>query len=78
MAPNANGRVVQEAFYDLAKEYKGAVWDLFDIMGGYGSVDSWELEGLVRRDRLHFTVDGYNLLGDLLYNALLTDYLFER
>lgn len=78
MAPNANGRIVQEAFYDLAKEYKGAVWDLFDIMGGYGSVDSWELEGLVRRDRLHFTVDGYNLLGDLLYNALLTDYLFER
>lgn len=78
MAPNANGRVVQKAFYDLAKEYKGAVWDLFDIMGGYGSVDSWELEGLVRRDRLHFTVDGYNLLGDLLYNALLTDYLFEQ
>lgn len=78
MAPNANGRLVQKAFYDLAEEYDAGVWDLFDIMGGYGSVDAWEDEGLVRRDRIHFTRMGYELLGDLLYNALMADYLFDN
>ena len=38
-------------------------------------IDNWEEEQLIRHDRLHFTHQGYELLGDLLYNALLTDYL---
>lgn len=75
MTHNTNGPIVQRAFYELAKEYNGCIWDLFSIMGGMGSVDNWEEEQLIRHDRLHFTHQGYELLGDLLYNALLTDYL---
>lgn len=75
MTANLNGPTVKHAFYELAKEYNGCVWDLFTIMGGLGSVNNWEEEQLVRHDRLHFTTQGYELLGDMLYNALLTDYL---
>ena len=75
MTANTNGPLVQRAFYELAQEYGGCVWDLFSIMGGMGSVDNWEEEQLIRPDRLHFTHQGYELLGDLLFNALLTDYL---
>ena len=75
MTANTNGPLVQRVFYELAQEYGGCVWDLFSIMGGMGSVDNWEEEQLIRPDRLHFTHQGYELLGDLLFNALLTDYL---
>ena len=75
MSANTNGPIVKRAFYELAQEYNGCVWDLFSIMGGMGSVNAWEEEQLVRHDRLHFTTLGYELLGDMLYNAILTDYL---
>lgn len=75
MVPNRNGELVQRAFYELAEEYQGAVWDLFDFMGGYGSVEKWEMYDLIQRDRLHFTQKGYELIGHMFYNALISDYL---
>ena len=54
----------------LAEEYDGAVWDLFGIMGGNGSATAWRDAGLMKNDRLHFTKEGYHLLGDMLYAAL--------
>lgn len=72
---NPNTTQVEIAFSQLAAEYKGAVWNLFEIMGGYRSSTAWKNNGMMRSDRIHFTHDGYVLLGDLLYNALITDYL---
>ena len=72
---NPNGKVVQQAFKERAKDYGGAVWDQFDVMGGLKSMQAWEKAGLAQKDKIHFTRDGYQLMGDLLYNALITDYL---
>ncbi len=72
---NMNGEKVQKAFYRLAKQHNAAVWDQFDIMGGLKSMRTWELAGLARKDKIHFTPAGYNLLGDLFYNALVKSYL---
>ena len=72
---NPNGKIVQEAFKEMAKDYGGAVWDQFDVMGGLKSMQAWEKAGLAQKDKVHFTRDGYRLMGDLLYNALITDYL---
>lgn len=70
MVHNDNGRAVRKAMYELAEEYDGAVWDLFGIMGGNGSATAWRDAGLMKNDRLHFTKEGYHLLGDMLYSAL--------
>lgn len=72
---NPNGKVVERAFMDLAKEYNAVVWNQFDIMGGLSSMQAWEKEGLAQRDKVHFTKSGYTLMGDLLYNALIERYL---
>lgn len=73
--PNRNAPLVQQAFIDLAKEYGGAVWDVFDFMGGLDSCPRWRDAGLMTKDLIHFTRTGYELLGDMLYNALIDDYM---
>ncbi|MBQ8020200.1 MAG: hypothetical protein IJ263_07355, partial [Paludibacteraceae bacterium] len=72
---NTNGQIVEEVFFELAKKYNGAVWDQFAIMGGLKSMKQWENAGLARKDKIHFTPNGYILLGDLFYNALIQSYL---
>ncbi len=69
--PNRHGESAEMAFARLAVENNAAFWDLFDIMGGAGSSVSWEGAGLMRGDRVHFTPAGYDLLGDLLFNAIM-------
>ena len=78
MTYNHNGPTVQKAMFELAKEYGAAVWDVYDIMGGKDSVIKWRDAGLVKSDRLHFTQEGYVLLGDMLYNALVDDYNAQK
>lgn len=72
---NLNTIAVQNDFYELAGECGGAVWDLFDIMGGYDSIPSWSAAGLASSDLIHFTKQGYELIGDMLFNALIKDYM---
>lgn len=72
---NPNAVAVEEAFFTLAKEYRTGVWNLFDIMGGLGSMKKWEEAGLARPDKVHFTNQGYALLGDLLFNAFVDAYV---
>lgn len=72
---NPNGAKAERAFFEIAGSFNGAVWDLYDIMGGQGSMKKWEAEGLARRDKVHFTESGYELVGDLLFNALMDRYV---
>ncbi|MDR2086085.1 MAG: GDSL-type esterase/lipase family protein [Dysgonamonadaceae bacterium] len=74
-AVNLNGLVVKDAFFKIAEENQGGVWDLFSIMGGVKSMQTWQSKGLAKSDKVHFTKPGYELLGDLLYNALIDFYL---
>lgn len=71
---NSNGPRAEHAFLSLAEEVGAGVWDQFEIMGGLGSMKQWEGAGLARRDKIHFTDEGYVILGDLLYNALMEKY----
>lgn len=72
---NTNGSIVEQACLEMGKKYNAAVWDQFDIMGGLRSMQDWEKAGLAQKDKVHFTSDGYKLLGDLLYNALIERYI---
>ncbi|GAP72264.1 hypothetical protein SAMD00024442_28_41 [Candidatus Symbiothrix dinenymphae] len=68
---NKNGLLAREAFYELAKQHQGGLWDLFQLMGGLTSMRKWQDAGLAQPDKIHFKRDGYLYLGDLLYEALM-------
>jgi len=72
--PNKNGERVQKAMLELAKEYDGAVFDVYALMGGLGSSNKWVKAGLMKPDHIHFTNAGYQLIGNLLADAIWTDY----
>lgn len=72
--PNPNGLKVQEAMYTLAEKHDAAVWDLFEIMGGYKSIVLWDDYGLAKNDKIHFTRKGYYLQAELMYDALMENY----
>lgn len=71
---NTNNLTAELAFGELAKEHHIALWDLFDIMGGLKSMQSWDNAGLAQKDRVHFSSEGYQLVGDLMFNALMERY----
>lgn len=72
--PNQNIFAVQKAMQNLAKEYNGAYWDLFEIMGGLNSIKLWQNAGLAQKDKVHFTRKGYFLNADLLFVAFRQAY----
>ena len=74
---NTNGLIAQSAFLSLAKEHQGGVWDLFSLMGGLRSIREWQAAGLAKSDKVHFTKEGYQLIGDMFYNALIDYYKAE-
>lgn len=68
--PNRNGEAVARATFELAKKYRGGFWDLYRVMGGFKSIDAWVAADYAKKDRVHFKNAGYELLGDLFFEAL--------
>lgn len=73
--PNKNGARVQTAMKELAEEYNGGVVDVYAFMGGLGSANKWIKQDLMKRDHIHFTKEGYELIGNIIYNAIAEDYV---
>lgn len=71
---NKNAFEVRNTMKKLSAKYDAAVWDMFGLMGGIGSIRTWEYKGYAKRDRIHLTREGYQLMGDLLFNAILKSY----
>lgn len=67
----------QEAMYELSTEHNVAVWDLYNIMGGYKSMLKWQKLGLASKDRVHFSNKGYTIIGDLMAEALINSYRYS-
>jgi len=71
---NQNGTLARTVFFQLAAENQGGVWDLFSLMGGLGSIQQWQTLELAKSDKIHFTDSGYQLIGDMFYNAFVKYY----
>lgn len=69
-----NGELARKAFYKLAEKHNAGLWDKFAIMGGLGSMAKWEKADLAKKDKVHFKIAGYHLLGDLFYKAFIHAY----
>lgn len=51
-------------------------WDCYKAMGGYNSMAAWENANppLASKDFIHFTYRGANLIAEMFYSALLSEY----
>ncbi|NLJ06537.1 MAG: hypothetical protein GX437_02585 [Sphingobacteriales bacterium] len=58
----------------LADKHHAAVWDFYMLMGGFGSINQWNKNGLTNADRLHLNRNGYILQGDLMFEAFVKAY----
>ncbi len=72
--PNPSALAVREAMFEVAARHGAAVFDLFDAMGGLGAMEVWREAGYARSDRIHFTREGYRVIADLYWDALLWDW----
>ncbi|MCD8310495.1 MAG: GDSL-type esterase/lipase family protein [Prevotellaceae bacterium] len=50
------------------------VWNLYEVAGGQRACLNWEAARLMRPDHVHFFAQGYQLQGELFYQALLMAY----
>ncbi len=71
---NANTEVAAKTIAAVATEEGVACWDLFAATGGQDSYKSWYKHNLMGKDRIHFTREGYEVQGTLLYYALMRQY----
>jgi len=67
-------RLLNQSLVNETNKLYLPTWDLYKITNGFGSAYSWSRRGLMSRDRIHFTAEGYRLQGQLLFNAIAKGY----
>ena len=71
---NTNTERAANTIREVAEEEGVACWDLFSETGGKNSNKAWYKAHLLARDRIHFTKEGYQEQGTLLFRALMDTY----
>lgn len=67
---------VAQSIMSFAKSNKCAVWDIFTIAGGISNAcTNWRDANLMAVDLVHYNVQGYNIQGHLLGEAIYKAYL---
>lgn len=72
----ANIGKVRDAQKNAAKRANCSFWDLYEVMGGELSMPSWVNAdpSLAEKDFKHFNSRGAKVIGNKLFNALISDY----
>jgi lysophospholipase L1-like esterase len=71
---NPGVKIVQNKIIETANQNHLPYWDLYEVGGGNHSADRWKKKDLLQADGIHFTKKGYELQGELLYEALIKGY----
>ena len=50
-----------------------AVYDWYEIAGGYNASNNWVNDRLMGKDRIHNTSNGYHIQGTILYEAIINE-----
>jgi lysophospholipase L1-like esterase len=58
----------------IALRSGAAFWNLFQAMGGTGSIERWQKQSLAQADRVHLTSAGYQMVAEMLYAELMSGY----
>ena len=68
---NDKVKLMRDAIIDYGNRHGIPVYDWYTVAGGDGASDKWLENGLLGKDRIHNTYAGYELAGDMLYDALM-------
>ncbi|MBX2898496.1 MAG: hypothetical protein KF775_02540 [Cyclobacteriaceae bacterium] len=71
---NPGVELLRSKLVEYAEAHGIAYWDLYTAAGGKHAADTWKNNGLLQADGVHFTKNGYELQGALLYQALIKGY----
>ncbi|MCM1293151.1 MAG: GDSL-type esterase/lipase family protein [Bacteroides sp.] len=67
---NSNISTVRDVIIEYAHQNHIAVYDWYNIAGGSHASEKWISAGLFSGDRVHHSLKGYKLQGELFYQAL--------
>jgi lysophospholipase L1-like esterase len=73
-SPRPRTMEINHAHREAAARANCAFFDLVAFQGGPGSMPRWVGAGLALDDYVHFSDEGYRLIGQALARALLADY----
>lgn len=71
---NPDMKLAEETVINYCLNNNLAYWNLYEIMGGYGSMAKWFTAKLAAADRVHFSGKGYKLQATLFNNALMKGF----
>ena len=63
---------------EAANESGAAFWNMYEVMGGKGSMSKWVNSGLAGADYVHFSPGGAKKMAHMLYETLQFYYKFYR
>ena len=73
--PNPRTADAAKLIKDYANDNKMAYWDLYNIAGGVKHANTnWDSAELMRPDHVHYIAKGYELQGQLFFEALIKAY----
>jgi lysophospholipase L1-like esterase len=67
---------VRDAMQQAASDNDCAFWDLYSVMGGENAMVGWvnNKPALAAKDYTHFNSRGATYIGEMLFNAIMSDY----
>ena len=71
---NPDMQLARATIINYCLQHNLPYWDLYEIMGGFGSMGKWFSSQLSAKDRVHFNGRGYQIQGDLFNKALMSGY----
>jgi len=78
---NPGIQIIKNKIIDFANSNNIPYWNLYEIAGGNHAADVWKKHKLLQTDGIHFTKKGYELQGQLLFDAIIkgyNDYVLHR
>jgi len=71
---NPGIQTIKNKIIEVANQKNLPYWNLHEIAGGNHAADRWKKEDLMQKDGIHFTKKGYELQGQLLFEAIIKGY----
>lgn len=72
---NQNTLKITQALSTYCQQNNIAFYDWLAVMGGVGSIAKWQKAGLASPDKIHLVKRGYELQGEMLYQAIMNAYI---